>query len=65
MITRKEAEAYEKDARAEERLAVAEKKMYGALSEALKLPKKQSGAAGTPPKLSGKGTAGPSVPKKR
>jgi len=51
MITRKEAEAYEKDARAEERLAAAEKKMYTALSGALKLPKKQAGAGGKPPVL--------------
>lgn len=53
MITRKEAEAYEKDARAEARLAVAEKKMYGALANALKLPKKP---AAEPPILPGKAT---------
>jgi S-formylglutathione hydrolase FrmB len=65
MITRKEAEAYEKDARAEERLAAAEKKMYGALSEVLKLPKKQNGAKETSPKLSGRAAAGHSVPRKK
>jgi hypothetical protein len=54
MITRKEAEAHERDAQADVRLAAAQKKMYAALSNVVKGKAKQSGGAGVPPVLSGK-----------
>jgi hypothetical protein len=51
MITRKEAEAYEKEARADERLAAAEKKMFNALSTALRVPKQRPASSDQPPIL--------------
>jgi hypothetical protein len=50
MITRREAEAYEKDARADERLAAAEKKMYATLSKIVR-PRKEQGCANEKPPI--------------
>jgi len=61
MTTRREVEALEKLARAKMRSAEAETKLYGALADALKLPKKPTGE---PPILPGK-TAQRSAPKKK
>lgn len=54
MITRKEAEAYEKEARADERLAAAEKKMFNALSTVLRVPKQKAASSAEPPILPSK-----------
>lgn len=61
MTTRREVEALEKLARAKMRSAEAESKMYGALANALKLPKKP---AAEPPILPGK-AAQKSAPKRK